>query len=405
MMAAKDTDYMVPIREFVASKQASLFQTLKQPQFSGQLLLTDPKGRSWTFYIYLGRIIYATGGVHPVRRWRRNLIAQTPAIAPELSKLLLFAANVFNFKTCWDYELLCLWVEQEKINREQVAKIIRSAIVEVFFDMTQAVQVTYEFKPDNELSLKQLVLIDADQVIAEAGKIWQAWQGSKIANRSPNEAPVIRQQSQLQAQTSPKTYQVLTKLLDGQHTLRDLAIQMKRDLVQVTRSLMPYIQLGLIELVDIPDLTTSIAATPKRKSPPRKQQDQKGALIACVDDSPMICQTMEKILKEAGYQFVAINDALRAIAILLARKPDLIFLDLVMPNGNGYEICGQLRKLSIFRNTPIVILTGNDGLVDRVRAKMVGSDDFLGKPVEANKVLGTIRKYLNQENTREDTQT
>ncbi len=119
---------------------------------------------------------------------------------------------------------------------------------------------------------------------------------------------------------------------------------------------MPYIQLGLIELVDIPDLTTSIAATPKRKSPPRKQQDRKGALIACVDDSPMICQTMEKILKEAGYQFVAINDALRAIAILLARKPDLIFLDLVMPNGNGYEICGQLRKLSIFRNTPIVIL-------------------------------------------------
>lgn len=122
-----------------------------------------------------------------------------------------------------------------------------------------------------------------------------------------------------------------------------------------------------------------------------------GPLIACVDDSPLMCQTLEKILVSANYQFVAINDPLRAIAILLARKPALIFLDLVMPNANGYEICGQLRKLSLFRQTPIVILTGNDGIVDRVRAKMVGSTDFLGKPVNPDTVLTTIRKYLKEQ--------
>jgi chemotaxis family two-component system response regulator PixG len=81
---------------------------------------------------------------------------------------------------------------------------------------------------------------------------------------------------------------------------------------------------------------------------------------------------------------------------MLARKPDVIFLDLVMPNTNGYEICAQLRKLSFFRNTPILILTGNDGIVDRVRAKLVGASDFLNKPVDAGIVLSVIRKHLEQ---------
>ncbi len=82
--------------------------------------------------------------------------------------------------------------------------------------------------------------------------------------------------------------------------------------------------------------------------------------------------------------------------MLLSRKPDLIFLDLIMPNTNGYEICAQLRTLSCFRHTPIIILTGNDGIVDRVRAKMVGSTDFITKPVQEYIVLEAINKYIGQ---------
>jgi chemotaxis family two-component system response regulator PixG len=105
---------------------------------------------------------------------------------------------------------------------------------------------------------------------------------------------------------------------------------------------------------------------------------------------------MESIINAAGYNFVSETDGLRAIAVLLSRKPDLIFLDLVMPNTNGYEICSQLRKLSFFKQTPIVILTGNDGIVDRVRAKIVGATDFLGKPAQSEQVIGTIEKYALQ---------
>jgi chemotaxis family two-component system response regulator PixG len=169
---------------------------------------------------------------------------------------------------------------------------------------------------------------------------------------------------------------------------------MRRDVVEVTRSLLLYIQLGLVELVNIPDLPAPVN-TPVRKTPATVAMPT-GPLVACVDDSPLVCQTMEALLVAAGYRFVGVEDALRAFSILLARKPDVIFLDLVMPNTNGYEICSKLRKVSFFRNTPIVILTGNDGIVDRVRAKLVGASDFLSKPVEAGTVLSVIRKHLEQ---------
>jgi chemotaxis family two-component system response regulator PixG len=169
---------------------------------------------------------------------------------------------------------------------------------------------------------------------------------------------------------------------------------MKRDVLQVSRSLLPYIQAGWIELVSIPDLAAPFnAAVPKQ---PTTKVAPAGSLVACVDDSPLVCQTMEALLTAAGYQFVGVENGLRAIATMLTRKPDVIFLDLVMPNTNGYEICAQLRKLPSFKQTPIIILTGNDGIVDRVRAKLVGASDFLSKPVDGGKVLSVIRKYLEQ---------
>jgi chemotaxis family two-component system response regulator PixG len=103
---------------------------------------------------------------------------------------------------------------------------------------------------------------------------------------------------------------------------------------------------------------------------------------------------MESILQPQGYEVLSILNPLQGISILLERKPDLIFLDLVMPHTNGYELCAFLRKTTSFQETPIIILTGNDGVIDRVRAKLTGASEFLGKPPEAQTVLRTVKKYL-----------
>lgn len=393
-MAVQETS-LASISLFTALKPIRFLETLKRLQFSGQLVLTAPNGQQWSFYLYLGSIIYATGGNHPVRRWKRNLATHCPQIAaqPAPLKLELVESDSTVLNNCWEYQQLCLWVAQKKIEIEPATAMIRSVIVEVLFDVAQAMRATSQIKHDEAIT-KPFTLIDVEDVISETHQLWQGWRNAKIITYSPNMAAIIKQPEEFQKYTKPQVYQILSALLNGQSTLRDVAVRMKRDVGQVIRSLLPYIELGLVELVNIPDLPTP-TQTPVFQQPPTPGTSAR-SLIACVDDSPLVCQTMEALLVAAGYRFIGVEDALRAFAALLARKPDLIFLDLMMPNTNGYEICTKLRKLPGFRDTPIVILTGNDGIVDRVRAKLVGASDFISKPVDADTVLSVIRKHLEQ---------
>jgi len=395
MNSAKPNSPLLSIGNFTASRRARFFTTLQQLKFNGQLLLKDAHNRQWVFYLNRGDIAYATGGSTPVRRWARNLAtysSQLPPYLPNLQKELS-SIEAAIFTTCWEYETLCLWIKQQKITLDQATKIIKAITIEVLFDIAQAGDVTYQIKQDNSLS-SELILIDSQQAIAATQKLWQAWQNAKLINYSPNNVPIIKQPEQLQARTSPQVYQTLTRILNGQRTLRELAGQMKRDILSVTCSLLPYIQAGLVELVAVADFPAPIfPSVPEQPSIATISQD---LLIACVDDDIWVCKTMEKLLTAAGHQFMWINDGLRALATILARKPDLIFLDLVMPQTNGYEICSKLRKIPSFRDTPIIILTGNDGVVDQVRARLFGASDFISKPIDAETVLSVIHKHATE---------
>ncbi|NCO76255.1 MAG: response regulator [Cyanobacteria bacterium] len=385
-------NYSVPIKGFVASKQTYLFNTLKKHQFTGEVKLVYPGRTEWRFYLYMGRLIYGTGGEHSVRRWRRNLVAYLPSIATDSLYLEQQIQSIShdNIKFCWEYELLRNWLLNGKADRESVIKMVNNILGEIFFDLNQTVEITFHL--DNAVNVpiaEQMFLLDANQVIVPAWQQWQGWIGIRLGDRSPNKAPVIRSGEKLQESISPKTYAAFSKLFNGRNTLRDLSIQLKRDLSQFSSSLLPYIQQGYIDLVSVADLPAPI-------SPPTViQPDEKSPLIACIDDSPMICETMATIVKKAGFQFVGITEPLKAIAKILAVKPDLIFLDLIMPNTNGYEICGSLRKLSMFRQTPIIIVTSNDGMIERMRTKMVGASDFIAKPIKPEDVTNILNKYLS----------
>ena len=383
------------VQQFTATKQIELFESLKESRFSGQLVIHNTQDRIWVIYLYLGRIVYASGGVHPIRRWRRHLVAYCPERLADAEELQIDLAKIAREESriSWEYQLLSAWIDRGKISREQATEVIKATVLEVLFDIALAIDISYETIDDNLLTTR-LILIDAEQVIKEAARLLSAWQSAKVADRSPDLAPIISRPEELKNKTSDRVYENLIELLNGKQTLRDLSIRMKRDVVTVSRSLLPYIQLGLVQLVAIDDIPPP-ASIPiaqklfKTKTSPR-------LTIACIDDSPNVCQVMERVITEAGYHFVCEMDGLRAIAVLLSCKPDLIFLDLVMPNTNGYEICSQLRKLSYFKNTPIVILTGNDGIIDRVRAKIVGSTDFIGKPAKPEQILRTINKHVIQ---------
>ncbi|MDJ0690303.1 MAG: response regulator [Xenococcaceae cyanobacterium MO_188.B32] len=186
----------------------------------------------------------------------------------------------------------------------------------------------------------------------------------------------------VQSKNSKQIIKNFSSLLNGKHSLRDLAVKMNKDLLQLTVSLMPYINKELAKFIEIKDL-----------QPIKKTSEDIQTIITCIDDSPQVLYIMEKIITQAGYRFFGIQDAIKAIPSLISNIPDVIFLDIGMPILNGYEICSQVQKVSKLQSIPIVMLTGNDGIVDRVRAKLVGADDFVSKPIESEIIIKTINKF------------
>ena len=389
MNAKTNSDNLI-IQEFTATKQIKLFKSLQQSQISGKLTFSDPTQKSeWHFYLYLGSIVYATGGVHPIRRWQRNLITNLPQIPFSLSslqeELTEYKADLSD--NIWEYEQLCHWVKQQIITPQQGKNALLFATGEILFDITQVAQVICLLNQSDVLSPK-LEPIEPEELINQNQQIWSSWENAQAADRSPNLAPAILQPNKLQKKTSISAYQSLCKLLNGNRTIRDLAVQLRTSPLQVVSSLLPYIQSGIFGLVDVPDLLELLISSHANDS------YQKRPLIACIDDSSTISQMMEHIICMAGYRFIGINDPLEAVSTLIERQPDLIFLDIVMPKISGYDLCAQLRKYEEFADTPIIFLTSNNGIIDRIRAKVVGSSDFIKKTVDADELLHKVVEHL-----------
>ena len=158
----------------------SQITALKQNRFSGEFLLKGSAGQEWIIYLFLGRILYATGGNHPVRRWLRHLKLYCPQIDLHQLKLSAILSNSSSTtENCWECQLLYAGVEQQQITREQAGKMIAAIVAEVLFDVTQAIHVNHYIKPENS-TLPQLVLLDPGQLIAEVQQVWQSWQTAKI---------------------------------------------------------------------------------------------------------------------------------------------------------------------------------------------------------------------------------
>ncbi|MGV2829878.1 response regulator [Myxosarcina sp. GI1(2024)] len=419
-MTPQSTSKPKLIDNFIASKQLELFKELKEKCFSGEVVFSDRRNITWHFHLYLGRIVYTTGGEHPVRRWRRNLAYYFPQIVANLKSELELLQTIATEKIIlsWDYYLLSLWIERQKIDREQANKMIRAVAAEVLFDITHAKNVDYYLIPQERASFKPLAMVDCEQQIIEAWKLWQQWEETKFAAYSPNLAPLIKQSQALQKKVnaSESTYQILTKLLKGKYTFRDLAVQKQTSLLLVARSLTPYYRLGCIELVSIPDLPNTLPTSATELAIPtvlRTLTDSTNARlnstnfsslalrdnhqlkIACIDSNSMVCQIMKKIITSASYLYISDSGSLNTSAVLQESLPDIIFINIELAEFSGYDLCSWLRETDVFSHTPIILYSKTIGSGDWVKAKRAGCSQLIDEYLEAKLILNTIANYIN----------
>lgn len=365
---------------------------IKQEQLSG-ILTVESSDQVWHLYFYLGRVLYADGGNHSIRRWHNNLRRFCPSLEQELervSKEILKEAFPES-AGCPHYHFLCLLAKQGILNREQTQTIIRNLCTEVLFDLCCSDHLSFRLDTTGSLS-PRLTILSISELLDSIHRELSLWQTLNLKPVYLDQMPRLDLPEVLEGQVSKPIFSQWQKIFQSQQTLRELAGTLGKSPAEIGRLLMPLLRQGIVSMQPTSDMKSPFLEEPEREDPATKP------LIVCIDDSEIICETIKRILIPEGYRFLGIQDPLRAIAQVLSQPPDLILLDLVMPSSNGYEICAQLRKVPRFRDTPIIILTGNDGIIDRVRAKLVGSSHFMNKPVQKEELLDIVRTYLSVKN-------
>ncbi|UBF24710.1 response regulator [Kovacikia minuta CCNUW1] len=318
---------------------------------------------TWSIYLDQGELIYATSSVDPFERLDRHLrqlSRQVPTIVSAVRvQVRLMFENIpesqSNFSP--DYRAICWLVEQQYLSSEQAVSLIGELAKEVIESF--------------------LLISEGNYEVIEREKFEQWIKLSQLDLRSLAE----------QCQSRLRQYQTTGKLptLPGRKAESMPGNQPK--LPQSPTAASNPTQSGY-----------SPSATPgngAKSKPGTEKLLKEKYTIVCVDDSPTVLQAIKAFLDDTSFSVVMVNDPVRALMQVIRSKPDLILMDVGMPNLDGYELCGLLRRNQAFKATPIIMVTGHTGFIDRAKAKLAGASGYLTKPFTQPELLKIVFKHLN----------
>ncbi|QZZ21011.1 DUF4388 domain-containing protein [Leptothermofonsia sichuanensis E412] len=349
--------------------------------------------RSWFVFFLNGRIVYASDTNTSLARLTDYL--RRYKIDVSLGSLTVSSIAAVNAP---EYGYLWTLLENHTLTPVQGRSIIQSMVHEVLFDLLSLHQGSFIFELSPALS-PQLTTLEIGPLLAKIMTQVQEWKQFYPHIQSPDQCLVIADMEALQATVSKNTFNAFSRYADGKTSIRQMARYLNRDILTVARAIYSYVQKGVIQVTDFP---VSQAEESGAVSRPVRARDfglwheARKLRIVCIDDGVTIRQTVEHILSQNGYEVTAIANPLEALSLVFQIKPDLILCDIAMPELDGYELCGMLRKSTAFRQIPIVMLTGKDGFIDRVKARMVGATDYLTKPFGESELLMLVEKYIGR---------
>jgi len=399
---------------------------------NGYLTVFGSEG-TWQIHLENGRIVYAANSIAPfdrldlhLRRMSHRvsiLVAETRA---QLRRMFE-PANALADRHRSDYDAICWLVKQRYLSSAEGATLVEGLIQEVMESLLLCPEARCEFVSQME-NVPRFCHVNWAELLGVCQQRIEKWQALAPHICSPYQRPYLFSQSQAQQKLSSRLQQRLASLLKG-HSFRQLSALMDQDELKLAEGLLPYIVDGTVllrspkppfdRLPSIPSAT--IALTPVSNSPqpeaktvpallkataapalvpgsPSAREPQPMPItytIACIDDSPSILREMRRFLDDETFDVHVIDDPLKALIRVIRLRPDLILLDIGMPNIDGYRICRLLRNHTLFCNTPIVMVTGNTSLIDRAKARFAGASDYLTKPFTRSQLLEVVFRHLS----------
>lgn len=131
----------------------------------------------------------------------------------------------------------------------------------------------------------------------------------------------------------------------------------------------------------------------------KTNSDFDGLSVMVIDDSKTIRRTAETLLRKAGCEVVTAIDGFEALSKIADHRPDIIFVDIMMPRLDGYQTCALIKNNQNFKSTPVIMLSSKDGLFDKARGRIVGSEQYLTKPFTKDELLGAITRHVIEART------
>ncbi|MEH2072463.1 MAG: response regulator [Nostoc sp.] len=351
-----------------------------------------------------------------------------------------------------EYHAIYWLMSQQHLHSTQAAVLIQELVKEVIESFLLIKEGTYELtEPLNRMP--KICRFDTEKILERCQIKLENWQSFIPHISSPYQRPYLLANSQLEEKDLPNLQPNLINWMKG-FSLCHLAAILNQDEIQLARQLYPYIVKGRIilhepdppfdklpkifeERAHFPKLTTEsidtknevntypdipkenidiIEQLPEISTPPKADfqeptisnninsasqkvtpatgTTQKVHKIVSVDDSPTVLKEISYFLENENFSVVTINDPLKAVLSIIRHKPDLILLDLNMLGIDGYELCRIIRNNSMFKQTPIIFVTGSKGIVDKVRARLVGASGYLTKPFTRAELLKIVFMHL-----------
>jgi hypothetical protein len=241
------------------SKLIEKFVIFEQDLFTGVItIILNSNYQQWKIYLYQGMLLWAEGGCHVYRFWQRHLNLICPYVNIKLFEQERIISNSTN-----DYYFINTLLKQKLFSREQIKYSIVQRSEDILFDIfqiehkhclkfsSQAKSAHSLLKNDFNFTLSPLTMY---QLLSKVYAQWFIWEEKGLTSCSPNLAPILKKDTQIERQVSPIIFQNMQRMLNGKQTLRDLALQMNKDVFEVTCALVPYFFKGYIRLLEIPDL-------------------------------------------------------------------------------------------------------------------------------------------------------
>ncbi len=377
----------------------SIFQLIELGQRTGELFVeaypmaaggvgsTPGVRHFWLVFFLNGQIIYATDKSTHLARLSDYLRRYKAEKALNDLEVATIAS------TLPEYDALWTLLEKQLLTPAQGRAMIEGMVQETLFDLLSLHQGTFVFELSSALA-PQLTTVEISPLLAQTVKQVQEWKQFYPLIQSPDQCPAIAHPAALKEAIAATTFNALDRYADAKTSIRQISRYLNRDILTVARAIYPYVQQSIIQMGDRALVDAIVVGKPYSIKEFDRWQTTRTSRIVCIDDGRTIRETIAQILQSQSYEIWTLENPLDALSQVFQIKPDLILCDISMPELDGYQLCAMLRESTAFRQIPIVMLTGRDGFIDRVRARIVGATDYLTKPFGATELLTLVEKYI-----------